>query len=267
MKKNYNMKNNLGAIVKQIILTLFGITFIGLQAVSALTVPVGTKWYWQLQGTINTSLSPKVYDIDLYDTSTTMISDLKKAGHIVICYFSAGTYENWRSDASQFPSSALGTNVDGWAGEKWLDIRNTKVREIMAKRMDLAKNKGCNGLEPDNVDGYDNGSGFPLTKSDQINYNKYLANQAHLKGMIVALKNATALVSSLVSNFDFSIVEECFSFNECDMYKPFITQGKAVLNAEYTTYSSTKCAKAATLKFSTVFFNRALNGNKFQPCP
>jgi len=234
---------------------------------SNLSLPAGTKWYWQLQGTINTSLSPKVYDIDLYDTSTATISYLKSSGHIVICYFSAGTYEDWRSDAGSFPTSALGNNVDGWPGEKWLDVRNTQVRSIMASRMDLAKSKGCDGLEPDNVDGYSNGSGFPLTSADQINFNKYLADQAHARGMIIALKNSTDLVSALVNSFDFAVVEECFKYNECEEYSPFITQNKAVLNAEYTNYSASVCTKAANLKFSTAFFNLDLNGNKFQPCP
>jgi len=233
----------------------------------ALTIPAGTKWYWQLQGSINTSLAPKVYDIDLYDTSTAIISSLKSSGHIVICYFSAGTYENWRSDASAFPVVALGKNVDGWPGEKWIDIRNAEVRTIMANRMDLAKSKGCDGLEPDNVDGYSNGSGFPLTSADQINYNKFLADQAHARGMVVALKNSTDLVNALVNSFDFAVVEECFKYNECSAYSPFISQNKAVLNAEYTSFSSSICNTAANLKFSTAFFNLNLDGTKFQPCP
>jgi hypothetical protein len=133
--------------------------------------------------------------------------------------------------------------------------------------MDMAKSKGCDGLEPDNVDGYANKSGFPLTSADQINYNTFLADQAHARGMIVALKNATDLVSSLVSKFDFAVVEECFRYNECSMYSPFIQQNKAVLNAEYTSYSSSICTEAASLKFSTAFYNLNLDGTKFQPCP
>lgn len=235
-----------------------------------LKIPAGTKWYWQLQGTINTTINAKVYDIDMYDTSASLIASLKSAGHIVICYYSAGTYENWRSDASDFPASALGSNVDGWAGERWLDIRNTQVRDIMSKRMDLAKSKGCDGLEPDNVDGYDQASGFTLTKADQINYNTFLADQAHSRGMIVALKNAPALVSNLVNSFDFSVAEECFRFNECDSYAPFINQNKAVLSAEYIEYkpfSTATCNTAASSKLSTVFYNLPLDGTVYQPCP
>ena len=227
----------------------------------------GTTWYWQLQGSINTSVQAKVYDIDLYDTSAATISSLKQSGRIVICYFSAGTYEDWRSDAKLFPSASLGNNVAGWAGEKWLDIRNQTVREIMAQRMDLAKSKGCDGLEPDNVDGYSNKPGFPLTAQDQINFNIFLADQAHARGMIIGLKNSTDLVTALVNKFDFAVVEECFKYNECSAYNPFIKQGKAVLNAEYTNYSSAICTQASSLKFSTAFYNLALNGSVYKLCP
>jgi hypothetical protein len=234
---------------------------------SALSIPAGTKWYWQLQGTVNTGVAAKVYDIDLYDNSASTFSALKQSGHTVICYFSAGTWENWRPDANLFPASALGSNVSGWQGEKWLDVRDSTVRSIMAQRMDLAKSKGCDGLEPDNVDGYSNKSGFPLTMQDQINFNTFLADQAHARGMIVALKNSTDLVSSLVSKFDFAVVEECFRYNECSAYTPFISEGKAVLNAEYTSYSSSVCSQAASLKFSTVFYNLNLDGTVYNPCP
>ncbi len=227
----------------------------------------GTTWYWQLQGSINMSVQAKVYDIDLYDTNVATISSLKQSGRMVICYFSAGTYEDWRSDANLFPSASFGNNVDGWAGEKWIDVRNQAVRDIMTKRMDLAKSKGCDGLEPDNVDGYSNNPGFPLTAQDQINFNSFLADQAHARGMIIALKNSTDLVTALVNKFDFAVVEECFKYNECEAYSPFIAQGKAVLNAEYSSYSSTICTRASSLKFSTVFFNLALNGSVYRPCP
>lgn len=233
---------------------------------SSSALPAGTSWYWQLQGSLNLAVNVKVYDIDLYDTSVNTIAALKQAGHTVICYFSAGTYEDWRSDASQFPAASLGSN-NGWPGEKWIDIRNATVRQIIANRMDLAKSKGCDGLEPDNVDGYANKSGFPLTAQDQIGFNTFLADQAHARGMTVALKNATDLVSTLVDKFDFAVVEECFKYNECSAYSPFIQKNKAVLNAEYTSYSAATCSKAASLKFSTVFYNLDLNGKVFNPCP
>lgn len=38
----------------------------------------------------------------------------------------------------------------------------------MTNRTILAKTKNCDGLEPDNVDGFQNPTGFPLTYTDQI---------------------------------------------------------------------------------------------------
>jgi hypothetical protein len=225
----------------------------------------GTSWYWQLQGSINTSRNAKVYDIDLFDTSVSQIASLKQAGRTVICYFSAGTYEDWRPDQGQFPASVKGKGL-GWPGEKWLDIRSEEVRQIMVNRINMAVSKGCDGLEPDNVDGYANNSGFPLTKQNQIDYLNFLAQQAHGKNLLIALKNATDLVSSLVGNFDFAVVEECFKYNECEAYSPFIRQNKAVLSAEYGSYSASVCNRAKSLNFSTVFFNLDLNGKVYNPC-
>ena len=58
----------------------------------------------------------------------------------------------------------------------------------MSGRMDLAKTKGCDGLEPDNVDAYENDSSFTLTANDQITYNTWLAQQAHARDLSVGLK-------------------------------------------------------------------------------
>ena len=250
------MKSLLGAIAGLFLTT----------AAQAQIAPL-TTWYWQLDGTLNTTRNAKVYDIDGADNSAATIQALKSNGHTVICYFSAGTWENWRSDAKAFPADVRGRSVDGWAGEKWLDIRSQAVRDLMAKRMDSFKAKGCDGLEPDNVDGYTNRPGFPFTASDQISYNTFLADAGRQRGMLVALKNDTDQVKQLQPAFDFAIVEECFKYNECSDYSPFVQAGKAVLAAEYGTYKSAACTKAKSLKFSLAFFNLNLNGKTFRPCP
>jgi hypothetical protein len=95
-----------------------------------------------------------VFDIDLFDTPTETIAQLHKLGKRVICYFSAGSYENWRHDAKDFVPSDWGNNLDDWPGEKWLKLSNQNVRAIMKKRIEMAKEKGCDGIDPDNVDGY-----------------------------------------------------------------------------------------------------------------
>jgi hypothetical protein len=66
----------------------------------------------------------------------------------------------------------LGRNLDGWPGERWLDIRRIgALRPIMKARIAKCARKGFDAVEPDNIDGYQNRSGFPLTGSDQLRYN------------------------------------------------------------------------------------------------
>ncbi len=190
-------------------------------------------WQWQLSGTLNTGVNVAIYDIDLYDTSAATISQLKAAGRKVVCYFSAGSSEDWRSDYRQFLASDKGQNLDGWAGEKWLDVRSSNVRRIMAARLDLAKSKGCDGVEPDNVDGYTNATGFALTGQDQIDYNIYLATQAHARGLAIALKNNVDQLGALEPYFDFAVNEQCHQYAECGGYSVFTSKNKPVLNVEY----------------------------------
>lgn len=198
---------------------------------------VSTTWQWQLQpdagGEINTSYDVDVYDVDLFDVSDAVIADLQAAGRRVICYFSAGSYEPFRTDAAEFDPAELGLALAGFADERWLDIRAANVHRIMRERLDRAVARGCDGVEPDNVDGYANASGFPLTARDQLAFNRFLANEAHARGLSVALKNDLDQILELVDYFDFSVNEQCHEFEECSLLEPFIAAGKPVFNAEY----------------------------------
>lgn len=171
--------------------------------------------------------------MDLFDTPASKIASLQSRGISVICYFSAGTFEEWRSDANKFDASDLGDDLDDWPGERWLDVRSQNVRNIMKTRLNLARTKGCDGVDPDNVDGYSNRTGINLTSSDQLSYNGFLSNQAHSRGLAIGLKNNVGQVENLVDDYDFTINESCDRYNECDRLNVFIIQGKPVLHVEY----------------------------------
>lgn len=122
---------------------------------------VNTSWQIVLQNPIlidssNTTTTPNVdaFDIDLFTNTQDSITMLHSLGTKVICYFSAGSYEPGRPDSSNFTSSDLGKGLDGWPGEKWLQINSQNVRNIMSARIQLASAKGCDAVDPDNVDGY-----------------------------------------------------------------------------------------------------------------
>jgi hypothetical protein len=193
-----------------------------------------TLWQWQLTGTIDTSVDVAMYDVDLFDTSQTVINTLKGDGRVVICYFSAGSWEDWRPDAGDFPESVKGSDLNGWPGEKWLDIRELGILgPIMEARMDVAVAKRCDGVEPDNVDGYQNSTGFPLTAQDQLAYNSFLANEAHQRSLSVGLKNDVDQIPDLLPLFDWALNEECNQYSECHTLAPFVVAGKAVFGVEY----------------------------------
>ena len=144
----------------------------------------------------------------------------------------------------------------------------------MRQRLDLAKQKGCDGIEPDNVDGYTNDSGFDLTVSDQLAFNRFIADEAHKRGLSVGLKNDLDQAGQLVDYFDFSVSEQCHEFGECELLEPFIRAGKPVLNAEYQEELITNAARrqalcdaAAVEGFSTLVLPVMLDGSFRYSCP
>lgn len=218
------------------------------------TPPLDTSWQWQLSSlpAVGSLLSVQMYDVDGFDASAALVTGMHAANIHAVCYIDAGTYENWRPDASSFPSSVLGDN-NGWPGEQWLDIRQISLLSpIMTARFQMCKEKGFDAVEPDNIDGYTNGTGFSLSAQDQITYNEWIATTVHGLGMSVALKNDTDQVSELVSHFDFMIDEQCFQYSECDSLLPFIDAHKAVFEVEYSLSTSQFCPEANTMNFNAM---------------
>lgn len=126
---------------------------------------VNDSWQIVLQSNIIVDAGAKsvtpdvsIFDIDLFDTPKETIDTLHALGKKVICYFSGGSYEPGRPDSSQFKMSGedadVGKELDGWPDEKWLRLGSENVRRIMKGRVELAGSKGCDGVDPDNVDGY-----------------------------------------------------------------------------------------------------------------
>lgn len=212
----------------------------------------GLTWQWQLSGRVDTTVRAAVYDIDA-EVPRSVVSRLKSQGRRVICYVSAGSFESWRPDAGRFPSSVKGRALDGWPGERWLDIRQRAVLgPIMARRMDVCRSKGFDGVEADNVDGYSNRSGFPLTGAQQVAYNRMLARLAHARGLAIGLKNDVEQVRRLQPYFDFAVNEECVQYDECGAYRAFTRANKAVFQAEYRVSPARFCPVARRIAMSSI---------------
>ena len=237
-----------------------------------------TSWNWVLS---KVPASPyravAVYDVDGFDNSAANVTALHAAGIKAICYLSAGTYENWRSDAASFPASVIG-KTNGWPGENWLDVRdvqkaNSVLRSIMDARLDMCHQKGFDMVELDNVDGYTNKTGFPLSAADQLFFNATLANDSHSRGMSVLQKNDNEQIPGLLPYFDGALNEQCNQYRECTTAQngsygldQYVAAGKVVFQAEYSLATSKFCSKDNAANFNGVKFSIDLDDSIFQAC-
>lgn len=224
---------------------------------------LGLSFQWQLQDKVDTNFAANVFDIDLFDNERSVIDTLHQKGRAVVCYLSS-QYENWRPDAGQFAAADLGADLDGWPGEKWVNIKSANVRSILAARIQIGKAKNCDALEWDNVDPHQQATGFSFKLDDTYDFLKFLSDETHKAGMAVALKNNVESLARLGPLFDFAVNEQCFEYNECDDYKTyFVDLGKPVFNVEY---KALKCAQAASLKITSVLKALALKAQPYTLC-
>lgn len=212
---------------------------------SIVALPPGTSWQLQLDGEeVDLAVLDHVdnphtmFDVDLVQTPAATIEALHERGAVVVCYLEIGGWEWYRPDADTFPEEVLGGPVDGYPEERYLDIRRIDVLlPIIAARLDLAVEKGCDGVDPDLDDSYLTDTGFPLTMDDQLRYNRAVADAAHQRGLAIGLKNGATpdgeFVRRMSAFTDFALNEECHSYDECDPYTVYLEQGKAVFQVQY----------------------------------
>ena len=193
----------------------------------------GTAWQWQLTGDLDTDLDVEMFDLDLFDAPDSALDALHRADVRVVCYFSAGTVEDWRDDVGGLPAAAIGEPLPEWEGERWLDVMHPAVRDLAEGRLDLAAARGCDAVEPDNVDAYANDHGLGLNATEQLHFNRFLADAAHTRGLSVGLKNDLDQLEDLEPWFDWALNEECASYDECGRLGVFTGAGKAAFHVEY----------------------------------
>ena len=250
-----------------------------------------TPWHWMINGALDlndprdmgtvdpngvplTTPAPEVYDIDWEYNPASTVAALHALGKKVICYVDVGVYEDYRPDASAFPVEVIGKPDSHWAGSFWADIRRTDVLlPIMRARFQVCKDKGFDAIEPDEIDGYANDSGFPLTYDDQLTYNRAIADLAHSMGLSIGLKGDIDQAADLWPWFEWTLNEQCFEFSECEtLVSSFIEHGKAVFQVEYddpfsghVADPSTFCPTANAWNFNTMKMPLDLDGGRW-PC-
>ncbi len=235
-------------------------------------------WHWQLSDdfVIPRDALPNVtvYDVDGELTPASTVAKAHALGPRVkmICYFDAGAWESYRSDANQFPKSVIGKSDKGWDGHYWLDIRQLDViLPLMKNRMiNWCKNKGFDAVEPDETEVWSNDSGFPITKEQNAAYHKALSDMAHSLGLSVGLKGNNTEAVALEPLYDWALTEQCWQYGECTYFKDgFLAKGKAVFDVEYD--RSPDCASSNAWKMNACKRDLDVDGPKnsnylYQPC-
>jgi hypothetical protein len=227
----------------------------------------GTTWQWQIGGgNIDTSMEMQVFDID-WEQEASEVQLLHAAGKKVICYVSVGSWEDWRPDADQFPSTVIGKDYPGWPGEKFVDIRAQALRDIMTKRLEVCRQKGFDAVEPDNMDVFEDSSGFPLTRADGVSYALWLAEQSHKRGMAIVQKNTSSIVRDIRASYDGALTEDCYHGGWCGDMQPYLDNNQPVFACEYNSSAfNAACTWGKTKKFSFILKKEDL-GAWIQFCP
>jgi len=226
----------------------------------------GQPWHVQYAGDLAVPDGVEVVNLDMEETSGEVISDLQGQGIRVVCYLSAGSWEPYRADADDFPDEILGDAYEGFEDERWLDIRSSELRPLLAARITRAVEKGCDAIDPDNVNGFENETGFPLTVEDQITFNRWLFDEVHRAGVAVGLKNGLSQVDELIGWVEFQVNEECIEQDDCRALEPFVAADKPVYSIEYAGDPGEVCTEAARLGFATVIKDLDL-GPDGHACP
>jgi hypothetical protein len=186
-------------------------------------------------------------EADGFETPKATVRALHQSrrGRVVVCYLDAGTWEQWRPDAGQYPKSLLGgagQRVGRGTVGRHPAVRG-RLGAILRARVDMCRSKGFDAVDFDNVDGYTNGTGFGLTGADQLRFNRFLAGLAHGAGLLVALKNDPGQISQLRPDFDFAVDEQCYSGGGCGLGR-FVAAGKPVFDIEYALAPGKFCPAA-----------------------
>lgn len=230
------------------------------------TFETGLTFEWRLDALSDSFTTPAdVIDIDAFDASPALVSNLQAQGKKVVAYLSVGSVENFRDDADQFPQSTIGAIYEGFEDENWLDIRQIDlIAPVLRTRLDMIQAKGFDAIEPDNINGYQNVTGFALNENDAIAFSRWLIVEAHARGLSIGQKNAEEIIPQMVDEFDWILSEDAFVEGFQDTLEPYITAGKAVFFTEYTDRISTTdfqndvCAYATVKGYSAVLKDRDL---------
>ncbi len=239
--------------------------------------PAGeVAWDWQIGASSDSDIrvAPglRLIDVDGFEVSAARIAELRKQGLYTVCYIDAGSYEPGRPDSDRYPASLKIQQDPDWPAEYFLDVTdifkpNSVLASILTDRMRMCRDKGFDALEPDNLQNDENVRGGRITTQQQIDFNGWIADQAHALGLAVFQKNGPDKIllkdrtgKMMVEKFDGILNEECQPYGECGPLAEYTRRGKLALNVEYRRGTALNCALMAQLGVNALKKDRNLAG-------
>ena len=235
---------------------------------------IGDSFEWRLDSIGLNEINQytcKIIDIDAFSATKELVDAFHARGIKVIAYISVGTIENYRSDSTLLPHEIIGNIYPAWPDERFLNIREIeKMKPFIISRFNMIKQKGFDGIEPDNMDGYGEINGFNLSLNDTEIFCEWIIEEAHNRGLSIGQKNTEELVPLLYKKFDWALTEDVFNSNTQNDYSLYISVNKPVFSAEYTDamsitdFSTFVCSKAKKLKYFAFLKHRDLTQWKYE---
>ncbi|MBC7450818.1 MAG: endo alpha-1,4 polygalactosaminidase [Cytophagales bacterium] len=229
---------------------------------------IGDRFEWRLDSIELNEVDQyncNIIDIDAFSATKELVDAFHARGIKVIAYISVGTIENYRPDYALLPYEVIGNVYPAWPDERFLNIREIeKLKPFIQSRFDMIKQKGFDGIEPDNIDGYGESNGFDLTLEDTRAFCEWIIEEAHSRNLSIGQKNTEELVPFLYRKFDWALTEDVFNQNNQDDYSFYISSAKPVFSAEYTDvmsiseFDSFVCAKATQINYFAFLKHRDL---------
>lgn len=222
----------------------------------------GVRWFAKLDGAVDLQQPAALFYLDADLQAPEDLVTLHEQGRHYFCYLSAGSLETFRDDAGDFPGEAVGNPLANFPEERWLDVRDAQVRELMAKRVTALAAQGCDGVAPSSLSVHAADTGFALTPNDALDYARWLAERIHAAGMSAALSGPAELTSELWPTFDFGLAIGCMIRSECAEYGPLEQAQKPVLHLELGDEQAAPelCNTAKTLGFDALISDPDFTG-------
>ena len=220
-------------------------------------------------------------DVDGFNISAAKIASLKAQGIYTVCYLDVGSWEPGRPDSDQYPAYLKIFYDSQWA-EWFLDINdvwkpNSVLATILRNRFKMCADKGFDSIEPDNLQNDENVTTGVITTQNQIDFNGWVADNAHAYNLAVFQKNGPDKIllkdktgKMMVDKFDAILNEECQQYAECAPLAEYVKRGKLALNVEYT--QTLNCALSNSIVMNSIKKDLGLTGGNMsgyqrQTCP